>query len=111
MKVIVDLVVNHTSDRHPWFESARSDPDSPFRDWYVWVDEPPEDGPEGETFPGEQQGLWSYDDEAGQYYLHRFYEHQPDLNVANPRVRRDRPHRGLVAQLGVSGFRSTRCRS
>jgi trehalose synthase len=106
IRVIVDLVVNHTSDRHPWFQASRSDRRSPYRDWYVWVDEPPADGPEGETFPGEQHGLWTYDDVAGQYYLHRFYEHQPDLNVANPAVRDEIARiMGFWLELGVSGFR------
>ena len=106
IRVIVDLVVNHTSAQHPWFQAARSDPESPFRDWYVWADEPPEGGPQGETFPGEQEGLWEFDREAGQYYLHRFFGHQPDLNVANPEVREEIARiMGFWLQLGVSGFR------
>ncbi len=106
IKVIIDLVVNHTSDRHPWFQAARSDRNSPFRDWYVWADKPPADGPKGETFPGEQRGLWTYDRKARQYYLHRFYRHQPDLNVANPGVRNEIARiMGFWLELGVSGFR------
>ena len=106
IKVIIDLVVNHTSNRHPWFKSSRSSPDSPFRDWYVWVDKPPKGGPKGETFPGEQNGLWAFDEKAGQYYLHRFHEHQPDLNIANPRVREEIARIiGFWLELGVSGFR------
>ncbi len=106
MRVIVDLVVNHTSIEHPWFQSARSDPASPFRDWYVWVDKPKRDRKLQETFPGKQHGVWAYDRKAKQYYLHRFYRHQPDLNVANPAVR-DEIARivGFWLQLGVSGFR------
>jgi maltose alpha-D-glucosyltransferase/alpha-amylase len=106
MRVIIDLVVNHTSVQHPWFQAARSDPASPFRDWYVWVDEPTEDDQLPEVFPGEQGGVWTYDREAGQHYLHRFYRHQPDLNIANPAVR-DEIARiiGFWLQLGVSGFR------
>jgi trehalose synthase len=106
MRVIVDLVVNHTSVQHPWFQSARSDPASPFRDWYVWVDKPKRDRKLQETFPGKQHGVWAYDRKAKQYYLHRFYRHQPDLNVANPAVR-DEIARivGFWLQLGVSGFR------
>jgi trehalose synthase len=106
MRVIIDLVVNHTSNRHPWFQSARSDPTSPFREWYVWVDEPPDDVEIAETFPGEQGGVWTYDRKAKQYYLHRFYAHQPDLNIANPAVR-DEIARiiGFWLELGVSGFR------
>jgi trehalose synthase len=106
MRVIVDLVVNHTSVDHPWFQSARSDPSSPYRDWYVWVDEPPDDPELTETFPGDQGGVWTYDEKAGQYYLHRFYAHQADLNIANPAVRKEIARIiGLWLQLGVSGFR------
>jgi trehalose synthase len=106
MRVIVDLVVNHTSDQHPWFQAARSDPDSPYRDWYVWADERPEDPDITETFPGDQGGVWTFDRRARQYYLHRFYEHQPDLNIANPAVREEIARIvGFWLQLGVSGFR------
>jgi trehalose synthase len=106
IKVIIDLVVNHTSVQHPWFQAARADRESPFRDWYVWSDRPPADGPKGETFPGEQHGLWTYDRKARQYYLHRFYRHQPDLNVTNPKVRREIARiMGFWLELGVSGFR------
>ena len=66
IKVIIDLVVNHTSDRHPWFQAATTSPDSPYHDCYVWVDKPPEDGPKGEVFPGEQNGMWAFDEKAGQ---------------------------------------------
>ena len=69
MRVIVDLVVNHTSDQHPWFRAARSDPASPYRDWYVWVDDRPTDPDLTETFPGDQGGVWTYDRKARQYYL------------------------------------------
>ncbi|PRX99783.1 alpha-amylase family protein [Allonocardiopsis opalescens] len=106
MRVIADLVVNHTSDRHPWFEDARSSRDSPYRDWYVWQDEPPADGPKGVVFPDEEDGLWSRDEASGQYYLHRFYRHQPDLNVANPDVRAEIARvMGFWMELGLSGFR------
>jgi len=106
MRVIIDLVVNHTSDKHPWFRSARASRESPYRDWYVWVDEPPEDTGMTETFPGEQGGLWTYDSRTEQYYLHRFYPHQPDLNIANPAVRQEIARIvGFWLQLGVSGFR------
>ena len=106
IRVIADLVVNHTSVQHPWFQQARSSPDNPYRDWYVWADEPPADGPQGVTFPDKETSLWQFDDEAGQYYLHRFYKFQPDLNVANPAVR-DEIARiiGFWMQLGLSGFR------
>src|SRR5690606_31394882 len=87
MRVIVDLVVNHTSDKHPWFRSARASRSSPYRDWYVWADDPPQTDPSEIVFPDEETSIWEWDEKAGQHYLHRFYKHQPDLNVANPAVR------------------------
>ncbi|MFF4653628.1 alpha-amylase family protein [Streptomyces sp. NPDC001380] len=106
IRVIADLVVNHTSDRHPWFRDARSSRDSDHRDWYVWQDTPPEDGPKGVVFPDAEQSLWEYDEPTGQYYLHRFYKEQPDLNVANPAVRDEIARiMGFWTQLGLSGFR------
>jgi maltose alpha-D-glucosyltransferase / alpha-amylase len=106
LRVIVDLVINHTSRDHPWFQSAREDPDSPYRDFYVWSKTKPDDAHEGMIFPGVQDSIWTYDRKAGEYYLHRFYHHQPDLNVANPRVREEIERvMGFWLALGVSGFR------
>jgi maltose alpha-D-glucosyltransferase/alpha-amylase len=106
MRVIIDLVVNHTSDQHPWFQSARSDPKSPYRDWYVWSKEKPDNISDGVVFPGVQQSIWTYDRKAKSWYLHRFYHHQPDLNIANPAVRAEiRRIMGFWLELGVSGFR------
>ena len=106
MRVIVDLVVNHTSDQHGWFQAARHNRESRFRDFYVWSDEIPTDGPQGEVFPGDQGGLWSWDPEAGQYYLHRFYRHQPDLNIAAVEVREEiRKLIGFWLAQNLSGFR------
>jgi trehalose synthase len=105
MRVIADLVVNHTSDRHPWFKAARSSPDSPYRDFYVWTDEPPPGSP-APTFPDQETSVWTYDEKAGQYYFHRFYRHQPDLNVTNPAVRDEIVKMmGFWLSLGLSGFR------
>lgn len=105
MRVIVDLVVNHTSDQHPWFKAARSNRDSPFHDYYVWRDEKPDDDREN-VFPGEESGVWSFDEKAGRWYLHNFYSHQPELNVDNPRVRDEIARiMGFWVELGVSGFR------
>ena len=106
IRVIADLVVNHVSIQHPWFQEARTSRDNPYRDWFVWADEPPTDGPQGVVFPDQETSLWQYDDEAGQYYLHRFYKFQPDLNIDNPEVR-DEIARiiGFWMQLGLSGFR------
>ncbi|MER7578116.1 alpha-amylase family glycosyl hydrolase, partial [Streptomyces sp. NPDC126514] len=76
IRVIADLVVNHTSENHPWFKDARSSRDSAHREWYVWKDEPPKDGPKGVVFPDAEDSLWEYDEGSGQYYLHRFYKQQ-----------------------------------
>ena len=105
IRVIVDLVVNHTSDKHPWFVSARSNKDSPFRDYYVWRDTPPRKQPDP-VFPDKENSVWELDEKTGQYFLHSFYKHQPDLNVTNPRVRDEIARiMGYWLQLGVSGFR------
>ena len=105
IRVIADLVVNHTSHEHPWFQSARSDPSSPYRDWYVWRETRPENE-EKVIFPDAEDSNWEFDEAAGLYYLHRFYREQPDLNVGNPDVV-DEIHRimGYWLQLGMSGFR------
>ncbi len=106
IRVIIDLVVNHTSDQHPWFQQARADPDSPFRDWYVWSDTRPADRFDGIVFPGEQTETWSYDRRAKAWFYHRFYRFQPDLNTANPAVRAEiKKIMGFWLQLGVAGFR------
>jgi maltose alpha-D-glucosyltransferase/alpha-amylase len=106
IRVIADLVVNHTSVDCPWFQEARANPKSPFRDWYVWADDRPANHREGIVFPGEQTTTWTFDRKAGKYYFHRFYEHQADLNTWNPYVRAEiRKIMGFWLQLGVSGFR------
>ncbi|WP_112238337.1 alpha-amylase family protein [Kribbella monticola] len=106
IRVIADLVVNHTSDQHPWFQSARASRQSPYRDWYVWRDEPPADADKGIVFPDKETSLWQYDEQAGQYYLHQFYKQQPDLDIANPAVRDEiLKIIGFWMQLGLSGFR------
>ncbi|MEN9936492.1 MAG: hypothetical protein RLZZ387_3071 [Chloroflexota bacterium] len=106
MRIIIDLVVNHTSDQHPWFQAARSDPSSRFREFYVWAEERPPDHAEGVVFPGVQETTWSYDDAAGLFYHHRFYKHQPDLNIASPAVREEIcKAMGFWLALGVDGFR------
>ncbi|MFG1602713.1 alpha-amylase family protein [Actinoplanes sp. NPDC049265] len=106
IKVIIDLVVNHTSDQHPWFQSARSSPDSPYRDWYVWSETAPPDRHQGMVFPGEQATTWSKDRKAGLWYYHRFYKFQPDLNIDNPDVRAEiKKICAFWLQLGVAGFR------
>jgi maltose alpha-D-glucosyltransferase / alpha-amylase len=106
IRVIIDLVVNHTSDEHAWFKSARSAKDSPYRDWYVWADKRPADANKGMAFPGVQKSTWTRDKEAGAWYFHRFYDFQPDLNTSNPLVQAEiLKIMGFWIQLGVSGFR------
>jgi maltose alpha-D-glucosyltransferase / alpha-amylase len=106
IRIVLDLVVNHTSNQHPWFEAARSSPDSPYRDWYVWSDKEPENRTEGIVFPGEQDSTWTYDDKAGSWYYHRFYDFQPDLNWRNHDLRNEiKKVMGFWLQLGASGFR------
>ncbi len=105
IRVIADLVVNHTSIDHPWFQAA-GDRESSFHDFYVWSDERPPNAEEGVIFPGSQDSIWSYDKRVDRWYMHRFYHHQPDLNIANPLVR-DEIHKviGFWLELGLSGFR------
>jgi maltose alpha-D-glucosyltransferase/alpha-amylase len=106
IRLLLDLVVNHTSDQHPWFVSARNDRDSPYRDWYVWSDEEPPDRRQGIVFPGEQTETWTYDDVAGAWYFHRFYDFQPDLDWSNPDVRAEiKKVMAFWLQLGADGFR------
>jgi trehalose synthase len=105
IRVIVDLVVNHTSDRHPWFRSARS-PGSAYRDFYIWRDDEPPDTSKQVVFPDKEDSLWQYDDKAGAWYFHRFYRSQPDLNITNARVRDEiLKAMGYWLELGISGFR------
>ena len=105
IRVIVDLVVNHTSDKHPWFVSARRSRNSPYRDFYVWRDAPPK-STQPTVFPGEEASVWEHEPRTDQYFQHVFYRHQPDLNVTNPRVRDEiAKTMGFWLALGVSGFR------
>lgn len=106
MRVMMDLVVNHTSDQHPWFKAARSSPDSSYRDWYIWSKKKPKNANSGMVFPGVQDTTWTYDKVAKEFYFHRFYNFQPDLNTANPAVQAEiLKIMGFWIQLGVSGFR------
>ncbi len=105
IRVIADLVVNHTSDQHPWFQAAR-DPESPYHDFYVWADEKPAEKPGDVVFPDQEDSNWAYDRKAKRWYLHRFYSHQPDLNVANPAVRDEIAQVvGYWLEQGLAGFR------
>jgi maltose alpha-D-glucosyltransferase/alpha-amylase len=106
IRVMIDLVVNHTSDQHPWFQAARRDKRSKYRDYYLWSERRPKDADHGVVFPGVQKTTWTRDPVAGQYYFHRFYKFQPDLNTQNPQVQEEiRKIMGFYLQLGVCGFR------
>ncbi|MEV6298399.1 alpha-amylase family protein [Actinoplanes sp. NPDC051861] len=106
IKVIIDLVVNHVSDQHPWFQSARKSPESPYRKWFVWSESAPPDRNQGMVFPGEQDETWTYDRTAKLWYYHRFYRFQPDLDIKNPEVREEiKKICAFWLQLGVAGFR------
>jgi trehalose synthase len=106
MRVIVDLVVNHTSRKHPWFRAAEASKDSPYRDFYVWRSDPPPDTKKEVVFPDQESSIWTKSEPTGEWYLHRFYKEQPDLNVTNPRVRDEiAKTMGFWLELGLSGFR------
>jgi maltose alpha-D-glucosyltransferase/alpha-amylase len=107
LRVIIELVINHTSDQHHWFERARrSDPKSSARNWYVWSDTDQKYQGTRIIFTDTEKSNWTWDTEAGQFYWHRFFSHQPDLNFDNPRV-----INALVQVMkrwldtGVDGFR------
>jgi maltose alpha-D-glucosyltransferase / alpha-amylase len=105
LRLIIDLPINHTSERHPWFQEARADLFSPYRDYYIWSKTKPRND-EGVVFPGFQSSVWTYDSRARAWYFHRFYPHQPDLNIMNPCVREEIfKIVGFWLELGVSGFR------
>jgi maltose alpha-D-glucosyltransferase/alpha-amylase len=106
IRVMLDLVLNHTSDEHPWFQEARSSRRSPRRDWYVWSASRPPDRRDGVVFPGEQKDTWTHDEGAGAWYFHRFYSFEPELNHQNPEVREEwKRILGFWLSLGVAGFR------
>jgi maltose alpha-D-glucosyltransferase/alpha-amylase len=106
MRVIMDLVINHTSDLHPWYQQARSAPDNPFRDWYVWSDNKQRFHDARIIFVDSETSNWTWDDQAGAYYWHRFFSHQPDLNYDNPEVRAEILNvMRFWLDLGMDGFR------
>jgi trehalose synthase len=106
LRVIADLIVNHTSDQHPWFKAARRSTSNPYRDYYVWRDSEPPDTSAEVVFPDQEDSIWEYDERTGEWYLHHFYSHQPDLNVGNPKVRDEILRTiGFWLELGFDGFR------
>jgi trehalose synthase len=106
INVIADLVVNHTSDRHPWFQASRRSTSNRYRDHYVWRDTEPPDTSKLVVFPDQEDSIWELDARTGEWYLHNFYKHQPDLNLSNPAVV-DEILRviGFWLELGFDGFR------
>jgi maltose alpha-D-glucosyltransferase/alpha-amylase len=106
IRVIADLVINHTSDQHPWFQDARSSPRSPKRDWYVWNDSDQKYSQVRIIFTDSERSNWTWDEQAGAFYWHRFFSHQPDLNYDNPEVRQAMfDVVSFWLDLGVDGFR------
>jgi maltose alpha-D-glucosyltransferase/alpha-amylase len=106
MRVVTDLVLNHTSTEHEWFQRAREDLDSPYHDYYLWTSHVEDAYDTVNIFPEFEDGVWTYDEVAGKHCFHQFYGHQPDLNVANPAVQEE-----LFSvvefwlERGVDGFR------
>ncbi|WP_431473141.1 alpha-amylase family glycosyl hydrolase [Ornithinimicrobium sp. W1665] len=109
IRVITDLVINHTSDQHPWFKASRKEKDPEknyYRDFYVWRPDDPGDTSDQVVFPDEEDSIWELDEKTGEYYLHHFYKHQPDLNLDHPAVVDEIMRTvGFWLQLGVDGFR------
>jgi len=106
LRVIVDLVLNHTSDQHPWFQRAREGPSSPYHDYYVWRAKPDAYAGVRRIFVDVEPSNWTVDDACGLYYWHRFYAHQPDLNYDDPRVQEEMLDVARYwLDLGVDGFR------
>jgi alpha-glucosidase len=106
MKIIMDLVPNHTSDQHDWFKASRSSRDNPKRDWYIWKDPAKDGGPPNNWISEFGGSAWEYDEKTGQYYLHNFLKEQPDLNWRNPQVKEAIWEvMRFWLDLGVDGFR------
>ncbi len=106
IRIIVDLVLNHTSDQHPWFQEARRDPSSPYYHYYVWSDTAEQYGAARVVFNDSHHSNWSWDTMARRHYWHRFYSHQPDLNYDNPAVRREILNvLAYWLDRGIDGFR------
>ncbi|MDO5683408.1 MAG: maltose alpha-D-glucosyltransferase [Propionibacteriaceae bacterium] len=111
IRIITDFVMNHTSDQHPWFQASRSDPDGPFGDFYVWADGTPDGDPAAYAdariiFLDTEESNWTFDEVRGQYFWHRFFHHQPDLNFENPRVLAEiKDAIRFWLDIGIDGFR------
>ena len=107
LKVLADLVINHTSDQNMWFQEARRSPESPYRDYYVWSDTDTRYSDARIIFTDTERSNWTWDPVAKQYYWHRFFSHQPDLNFENPRVRQEiLDVLKFWMDMGIDGFRA-----
>ncbi|MFN2303989.1 MAG: alpha-amylase family glycosyl hydrolase, partial [Anaerolineales bacterium] len=107
LRIITDLVLNHTSDQHPWFQKSRSDPNSKYRDYYVWSDNNQKYADARIIFLDTEKSNWTFDEEAGMYYWHRFYSSQPDLNYDNPQVIVEMKNvMKFWLDMGIDGFRA-----
>jgi maltose alpha-D-glucosyltransferase/alpha-amylase len=106
IRVIIEMVLNHTSDQHPWFQESRSSQDNPRRDWYVWSDTDTKYRGTRIIFLDTEMSNWGWDPVSKQYYWHRFFSHQPDLNWDNPAVREEMWNvMKFWLDIGVDGFR------
>src|SRR5438445_351427 len=106
IRVIIEMVLNHTSDQHPWFQESRSSRDNPRRDWYVWSDTDTKYKGTRIIFLDTELSNWAWDPVSKQYYWHRFFSHQPDLNYDNPQVREEMWNvMKFWLEMGVDGFR------
>jgi len=107
IRIIMDLVLNHTSDEHPWFQASRSGKNSPYRDYYVWSDTDQKYKDTRIIFLDTEPSNWTLDEKTGQYYWHRFYASQPDLNYDNPKVQEEMLNVARFwLDLGIDGFRA-----
>jgi len=106
MRIVIDVVMNHTSDQHPWFQASRNDPDGPFGDFYVWADDDSGYSDARIIFVDTENSNWTFDPVRHQYFWHRFFSHQPDLNFENPQVREAMIDAlRFWLDLGIDGFR------
>jgi maltose alpha-D-glucosyltransferase/alpha-amylase len=106
IRVIIEMVLNHTSDQHPWFQESRSSRDNPRRDWYVWSDSDTKYNGTRIIFVDTELSNWAWDPVSKQYYWHRFFSHQPDLNYDNPKVREEMwDIMRFWLEMGVDAFR------
>ncbi|MCL6739498.1 alpha-amylase family glycosyl hydrolase, partial [Streptomyces neyagawaensis] len=104
--VIIDFVMNHTSDQHPWFQESRKDPDGPYGDYYVWADDDKQYQDARIIFVDTEVSNWTFDPVRKQYFWHRFFAHQPDLNYENPAVQEEMISAlRFWLDLGIDGFR------